>query len=201
MAAIRANPLLFGLQSLMGLVCSVLGGYVAARVANHDELLNGLLACLLPVALGIFSLATSKNSGPLFLQVLLLVASPLCSRLGGHLRLVQKRGIAPQFSDVGLREKELLERARGALQNVGDGVIEAKQIESVQAALDRYLQAGGGDRHDVERRSVLGATLQAFFWKSTISAFFWIIALIVVAAVISNAGIDLFAVLKKLTGP
>src|SRR6266516_4024265 len=50
MAVIRANPLLYSLQSLIGLVCSVLGGYVAARVAKHDELLNGLLASFLPVA-------------------------------------------------------------------------------------------------------------------------------------------------------
>ena len=89
MAAIRANPLLYGLQSLIGLACSVLGGYMAARVAKHDELLNGLLASFLPVALGVYSLATGKNSGPLLLPVLLLIASPLCSRLGGHLRLVQ----------------------------------------------------------------------------------------------------------------
>jgi hypothetical protein len=42
MAAIRANTLLYGLQSLVGLACSVLGGYVAARVAKHDELHNFL---------------------------------------------------------------------------------------------------------------------------------------------------------------
>ena len=41
MTAIHANPLLYGLESLIGLACSVLGGYVAARVAKHDELLNG----------------------------------------------------------------------------------------------------------------------------------------------------------------
>jgi hypothetical protein len=202
MAAIRADPLLYGLQSLIGLACSVLGGYVAARVAKHDELLNGLLASFLPVALGVYSLAIGKNSGPLLLPVLLLIASPLCSRLGGHLRLVQIRGSAahPQFQDVYLGEDEILERARDTLQKVGKGVVDVKQIESVRAALDNYLQAAAGDRHKLRRRGVSGATVRAFLWTTALTAFFWIIALIVIAAVVSNEGIDLIDVSKKLTG-
>jgi hypothetical protein len=92
MGTFRASPILYGLQLVIGLACSVLGGYVAARVAKHDELLNGLLASSLPVALGVYSLAAATDSGPLLLSVLLLIASPLCSGLGGHLRLVQIRG-------------------------------------------------------------------------------------------------------------
>jgi hypothetical protein len=202
MATIRADPLLYGLQSLIGLACSVLGGYVAARVAKHDELLNGLLASFLPVALGVYSLATGKNSGPLLLPVLLLIASPLCSRLGGHLRLVQIRGSAahPQVQDVYLGEDEILERARDTLQKVSKGVVDVKQIESVRAALDNYLQAAAGDRHKLRRRGVLGTTVRRFLWTIALNAFFWIIALIVIAAVIFNEGIDLIDVSKKLTG-
>jgi len=197
MAAIQANPLLYGLQSLVGLACSVLGGYVAARVAKHDELLNGLLASFLPVALGVYSLAT--NLGPLLLPVLLLIASPLCSRLGGHLRLVQiRRRAAHSQRDVSLREDELLERARSALQKVDNGVVDVKQIESVRAALDSYLQAATGERHKVKRRSLLGPALQAFLWKIALSSLLWIIALIVIAIVLSNAG--MFGVSKKLIG-
>ena len=45
-AAIHANiPLYFG-QITVGLMCSVLGGYVAAWIAKHDELLNGALSAL-----------------------------------------------------------------------------------------------------------------------------------------------------------
>ena len=198
MTAIHANPLLYGLESLIGLACSVLGGYVAARVAKHDELLNGLLASFLPVTLGVYSLATSKDSGPLLLPVLLLIASPLCSRLGGHLRLVQIRGSAahPQFQDVCLREDEILERARDALQKVGNGFVDAKQIEALRAAL--YLQAADGDRHKFRRRAALGTTPRVFLWSIVLKAFFWIIALIVIAAVVSNTGIDLFDLSKKL---
>jgi hypothetical protein len=199
MAAIRANPLLYGLESLIGLACSVLGGYVAARVAKHDELLNGLLASFLSVGLGVHSLATGNDSGPLLLPVLLLIASLLCSALGGHLRLVQVRGTAdPQFHDPRLREDEILERARDALQKIGDGVVDAKQIESLRAALD--LQAAAEDHHKLRRRGVLGATLGAFLWLNALGTFFWIIAFIVIVAVVSNGGIDLLDVAKKLTG-
>jgi hypothetical protein len=197
MAAIRANPFLYGLQSLIGLACSVLGGYVAARVAKHDELLNGLLASFLPVALGVYSLATGKNSGPLLLPVLLLIASPLCSRLGGQLRLVQIRGSAahPQFQD----EDEILERTRDALQKVGKDVVDVKQIESIRASLDNYLQARRRSSQAPTARRV-GTTVRAFLWTIALNAFFWIIALIVIAAVVSNEGIDLIDVSKKLTG-
>ena len=198
-AAIRASPFLYGLQSVIGLACSVLGGYVAARVAKHDELLNGLLASSLPVVLGVYSLAADKDSGPLLLPVLLLIASPLCSGFGGHLRLVQIRGRAdPQFHDIGRRNDEIFTSARDALQKIRNGVVDAKQIQAIRDALD--LKATVEDHHKLGRRNVLGSTLQIFLWKIVLSAFFWIIALIVIAAVISHAGIDLLGVSKKLTG-
>jgi hypothetical protein len=199
MATIQASPLLCGLQSVIGLACSVLGGYVAARVARHDELLNGLLASSLPVALGVYSLTSDKDSGPLLLPVLLLIASPLCSGLGGHVRAVQIHGRAHwQSHDVDRREDEIFKRARDALQKLGNGAVDVKQIESIQAALD--LQSTTENHHKLKQRDVSGTTLQVFVWKTALSVLFWIIALVVVAAVISNAGIDLFGVAKKLTG-
>jgi hypothetical protein len=196
---IEANPLLYALESVIELACSVLGGYVAARVAKHDELLNGLLASSLPVVLGAYSLTTASESGPLLLSIL-LIASPLCSGFGGHLRLVQIRGRAdPQFHDIGRRNNEIFTSARDALQKIRNGVIDAKQIKAIEDALD--LQTTAKDPHKLSRRNVLGSTLQTFLWKIAFSAFFWIIALIVIAAVISHAGIDLLGVSKRLTGP
>jgi hypothetical protein len=198
-ATIQGSPLLYGLESVIGLACSVLGGYVAARVAKHDELLNGFLASSLPVALGVYSLATANDSGPLLVPVLLLMASPLCSGFGGHLRLVQIRGRAhSQFHDIGRHDDEILTRARDALQKISSGMGDAKQIESLQAALD--LQAAAKDNDKFRRHNVLGSTLQIFLWKIALSAFFWIIAFIVIAVVISHAGIDLLGVSKKLIG-
>jgi hypothetical protein len=53
MTAIRANPLLYGLESLISLACSVLGGYVAARLAK-------LMSCS-TVCSRLFSLSRSES--------------------------------------------------------------------------------------------------------------------------------------------
>jgi len=84
-AAIHGNVPLYVAQLLVGLACSVLGGYVAAWLAKHDELLNGGLSSVLCVAGGIYVLATGKDTNPHWLQALLLVASPLLAILGGNL--------------------------------------------------------------------------------------------------------------------
>ena len=92
--AIHANPTLYGLQLLIGFGCSVLGGYVAAWIAKHDELLNGALSSFLCIAIGVYSLARGKMSGSLPAEILLLIASPLCAFLGGYLRILQKGVVA-----------------------------------------------------------------------------------------------------------
>ena len=46
-AALRANGPLFALGTLLGMGCSILGGYVGARLAKHAELLNGALTSFL----------------------------------------------------------------------------------------------------------------------------------------------------------
>jgi hypothetical protein len=72
-------------QLLVGLACSVLGGYVAAWLARHDELLNGGLASTFCIALGIYTVVAGRDSNPLWLQLTLLVASPLLAIGGGEL--------------------------------------------------------------------------------------------------------------------
>jgi hypothetical protein len=89
-ALIHEHPPLFVLQILIGLVCSVLGGYVAARLAKHHELLNGTLSCYLCVGIGIYSLVAGKGYGTWLVQLLLLLASPVSGLLGGYLRVATK---------------------------------------------------------------------------------------------------------------
>jgi uncharacterized membrane protein YfcA len=84
-AAIHGNVPMYVAQLLVGLACSVLGGYVAAWLAKHDELLNGALSSVRCVALSIYTFSTGKDSNPQWLQVLLLVGSPLLALLGGDL--------------------------------------------------------------------------------------------------------------------
>src|ERR1700730_16739332 len=40
-SSIHSSAWLYGLQLAIGLACSALGGYVAAWIAKHNELLNG----------------------------------------------------------------------------------------------------------------------------------------------------------------
>jgi hypothetical protein len=89
-AVSHGTPWLYGTQLLVGLACSVFGGYVAAWLAKHDELLNGTLSAFLCVAIGIYSIASGKDSNAHWVQVLILISAPVCGFLGGYLRLRQR---------------------------------------------------------------------------------------------------------------
>jgi glucan phosphoethanolaminetransferase (alkaline phosphatase superfamily) len=90
-SSIHSSAWLYGLQLMIGLGCSVLGGYVAARIAKHDEPLNGLLSSFLCTAIGVYSLFSGKNSQSVLAQILLIAAAPVFAFLGGYLRQSQKR--------------------------------------------------------------------------------------------------------------
>jgi hypothetical protein len=90
-AAIHKNlPLYIG-QLLVGVACSVLGGYVAAWLAKHDELLNGGLSSFLGVALGIYGIASGNDSNVLWVQILLVLACPALALVGGDLMRRQRQ--------------------------------------------------------------------------------------------------------------
>jgi len=89
-AALHGSALLYTVQFLIGAGCSILGGYVAARLAKHDELLNGSLSSYLCIGIGLYSVVAGKESR-LLLELIGLVASPALGLLGGYLRLRQKR--------------------------------------------------------------------------------------------------------------
>jgi hypothetical protein len=94
-AAVKAATLgsapIYLAQLAVGMACSVLGGYVAATLAKHHELLNGALASILCVLLGIYVLTTRNDPHPMYVQISLVVISPALSLLGGYLRLRSKR--------------------------------------------------------------------------------------------------------------
>jgi len=69
------------------LLTSVIGGYVAARVAGHSELMHGALAIL---AGGMFSLlGWSSAEGDVLMKILELTLLPLFGLFGGYIRLRQ----------------------------------------------------------------------------------------------------------------
>jgi putative membrane protein (TIGR04086 family) len=90
-AVTHASPWLCATQLLVGLLCSLLGGYVAAWLAKHDELLNGTLSSLPCLAVGFYSMALGKDSHAHWVQFLMLVAAPICGFFGGYLRVQQRR--------------------------------------------------------------------------------------------------------------
>jgi hypothetical protein len=90
-AVSHATPWLYGAQLLVGFACSVLGGYVAAWLAKHDEVLNGSLSSFLCVAIGIYSIAAGKDSHAHWVQILILLSAPVCGFFGGYLRVRQRR--------------------------------------------------------------------------------------------------------------
>jgi hypothetical protein len=89
-AVSRGIPWLYGAQLLVGISCSIFAGYVAAWLAKHDEELNGTLSSYLCVALGIYSIAAGKDSHAHWVQLLILITSPVCGFLGGYLRARSK---------------------------------------------------------------------------------------------------------------
>lgn len=89
-AAMHANLPLYSADLFVGLVCSALGGYVAAVIAKRNERLNGTLSCFLCVALGMALLILGLDREPRWLQLLLLIASPVFAFVGGSLRLRQR---------------------------------------------------------------------------------------------------------------
>ena len=64
--------------------------YVAARIAKHHELLNGLLSSFLYAAMGLYSILLGKGGQSLLMQILLFAAAPAFALLGGYLRQNQK---------------------------------------------------------------------------------------------------------------
>jgi hypothetical protein len=65
-----------------GLGCCVLAGFTAASLSRHNELLNGGLSAFLCILLGILEMSGGKNTHPVLVQLLPIVAAPAFAILG-----------------------------------------------------------------------------------------------------------------------
>ena len=83
-AALKTSHVFLAASSILGGLCSILGGYVSARIAKHDEVLNGTLSSILCVGFGVY--AVVKRTDPLWLHLLYLPLSLALGALGGYLR-------------------------------------------------------------------------------------------------------------------
>ena len=80
-----------------GASASILGGYVAAWLAKHDELLNGAFSAYLCVALGLIGMVTvTASPADRLLELAMMPLSPALGLFGGYLRLRQTRPLPPQ---------------------------------------------------------------------------------------------------------
>lgn len=76
---------------VFGGLCSILGGYVAARLARRGEVLNGALSAYLCLASGIYAWISGSPPIPAWQHVAAFLVSPALGAVGGYLRLRQTR--------------------------------------------------------------------------------------------------------------
>jgi len=90
-AAIEDSLTLHYLQFAGGLLATVIAGYVAARVAKKNELLNGFLAALPCTALAMYRWSSGADEQTLSATALQITASLMCALFGGFLAMARNR--------------------------------------------------------------------------------------------------------------
>ncbi|HET7552533.1 MAG TPA: hypothetical protein VFK04_14680 [Gemmatimonadaceae bacterium] len=96
MGVLRNHPVLYIAGFVGGAMASVLGGYVAARIAKRGHLWNGALSSYLCIGSSIYALATGTGGTiPLWQHIAFLPLSPALGALGGY--IVAKRGASHEM--------------------------------------------------------------------------------------------------------
>jgi len=90
-AIVHGSPAYIGAQLFIGAGCALLGGYIAARLARHDERLNGALSSVFGVASLVASIALGHDPEQLILQLLMMPVTVLAALSGGYLRELEGR--------------------------------------------------------------------------------------------------------------
>jgi hypothetical protein len=72
-------------SAILSSLGSVLGGYVAARIARRDDVLNGALSSLLGVGASVYALVSGGAAGHEVLYPVSLPLSPALTAFGGYL--------------------------------------------------------------------------------------------------------------------
>lgn len=88
--AAHALPL-GSLLRLTEALSAIIGGYVAARTAQHHEILNGALSSFYPVCAGLYTILFGHYQSPLWQMILHIPLTIAFAALGGYLRLRQVR--------------------------------------------------------------------------------------------------------------
>jgi len=72
-------------STILGSLGSVLGGYIAAGIAKHDDVLNGALSSILCVGATVYALVSGGAAGHEALYLVSLALSPALTAFGGYL--------------------------------------------------------------------------------------------------------------------
>ena len=83
LGSVTAPP--FREARILGALCSVLGGYVSARIAKHHEILNGALSSILCIGFGVYALFSGSAADQVGLHLVFLPLSPALGAFGGYL--------------------------------------------------------------------------------------------------------------------
>src|SRR5262245_37680030 len=82
MAAMGSSPTLFTAGLVLGSFCTMLGGWVAARIAGRDELLHGALSGYLCVAASLYAWFRGTGDLAAWERFAFIVLSPALGALG-----------------------------------------------------------------------------------------------------------------------
>jgi hypothetical protein len=85
---------------LIGSACCLLGGYIAAKIADHDEVLNGGLSSAFGKIVALIVAATEKDAAPHWLRAIYFVSGVVFAFLGGYLRLRQKQALLEEQTQL-----------------------------------------------------------------------------------------------------
>jgi MFS family permease len=88
---VHGNPWYIAAQIVIAAGCSLVGGYIAARLTRHDARLNGALSSFLSVGLILVSIVIGHDPQQLTLQILVLPVKPVLGFAGGYLYERQMR--------------------------------------------------------------------------------------------------------------
>jgi hypothetical protein len=92
---LQNTPSLYFTQLVLGALCSILGGYVAARIAKRSPLLNGALSAFLCVGFGLYAFATKADAIGPWAHAGFLLGSPAFGALGGYLYARRRQPSVP----------------------------------------------------------------------------------------------------------
>jgi hypothetical protein len=83
--ALHANPPLFAISLMTWGLSSILGGYVAARIARDNEVVAGALSSWTCIALAANALVHGLSGQPIWQFLMWLPGSTLLGALGGYI--------------------------------------------------------------------------------------------------------------------